>query len=609
MLGRARQVLARAVDFTRLLEVLGRHGQKVVRTRAGLACEPGAGLGVVAAAQALEHRVVRDLVQHLVAERELARTTEAGFCVRHHQRALRHSGQRGAGLRVDGGERQVPEHKADDGRLLQRQLLGGLGRVEPGLQHAGEGLRHMGDPQLVGVQRPAARLHGDGPFIDQHLHQLFHVERVAFGRAGDEFTQRLGNLGQLVQQLVGQKVAHRVSQRLQVDAQRAGAARPVAAALVQRRAREPHHQQRHIEVHVAQVLQEVERAVVGPVQVFKQHQQRLATAPRDLAHHLLGCVEGAAAQLPAVALDAGDVRALCKVEPDQVAEQVDGCVGRRVVRGSRVAQRCHAALEAVLGFIHAVAITDLEAPGQHVAQQAVRLVARLRVGAALEQLEATRVLLGPDLEFVQQAALAHAGFADNAHAHEPVATPRLRKGLLQALEFSLAPDHLRGHALDAARGGAKGARPSAQHKVGDDTHIDTLHLDRRLQLHVEHAAHMGEGVVGDAQLSDRRRLLHARRHIHSRAANAVLGIDPAAQQHAAGVHAHAHVEAAVAVACLHHGAVACAFGKQVQAGAHRALGIVFLRLFGTEHGQQAVAGVLQHLALMRGDDGGAGAEQ
>ena len=40
------------------------------------------------------------------------------------------------------------------------------------------------------------------------------------------------------------------------------------------------------------------------------------------------------------------------------------------------------------------------------------------------------------------------------------------------------------------------------------------------------------------------------------------------------------------------------FHKQGQAGAHGALGVVFLPVAGTEHRQQAVTGVLQHLALM-----------
>ena len=44
--------------------------------------------------------------------------------------------------------------------------------------------------------------------------------------------------------------------------------------------------------------------------------------------------------------------------------------------------------------------------------------------------------------------------------------------------------------------------------------------------------------------------------------------------------------------------------EQRQAAAHRALGIVLARFVGTEHGEQVVAGVLQHLAVVGFDDRG-----
>ena len=82
-----------------------------------------------------------------------------------------------------------------------------------------------------------------------------------------------------------------------------------------------------------------------------------------------------------------------------------------------------------------------------------------------------------------------------------------------------------------------------------------------------------------------------------------LGIDAAAEQHAAGVDADAHVEAVVAVRCLHFGAERLAEFEQREAAAHGALGVVLARLVGAEGGQHAVAGVLQHLAAVCLDDG------
>jgi hypothetical protein len=48
-----------------------------------------------------------------------------------------------------------------------------------------------------------------------------------------------------------------------------------------------------------------------------------------------------------------------------------------------------------------------------------------------------------------------------------------------------------------------------------------------------------------------------------------------------------------------------AFAQQRQAGFHGSFRVVFSRLVGTEHRQQVVPGVLQHLALVRFDDPGA----
>ena len=101
----------------------------------------------------------------------------------------------------------------------------------------------------------------------------------------------------------------------------------------------------------------------------------------------------------------------------------------------------------------------------------------------------------------------------------------------------------------------------------------------------------------------RRGLLHARGDVDGDAADAAVGIDAAAEQHAAGVDADAHVEAGVAVRGLHFGAERLAEFEQRQPATHRALGVVFARFVGAEGGQHAVAGVLQHLAAVRLDDG------
>ena len=109
--------------------------------------------------------------------------------------------------------------------------------------------------------------------------------------------------------------------------------------------------------------------------------------------------------------------------------------------------------------------------------------------------------------------------------------------------------------------------------------------------------------MADAQGAGRRGLLHARGDVHRDAANAAFGIHAAAEQHAAGVDADADVEGVVTVRSPHFGAEHLAELEQGQAAAHGTLGIVFAGFVGAEHGQDVVAGVLQHLAGVRLDDG------
>ena len=107
---------------------------------------------------------------------------------------------------------------------------------------------------------------------------------------------------------------------------------------------------------------------------------------------------------------------------------------------------------------------------------------------------------------------------------------------------------------------------------------------------------MAPAVVADAQPSRRRALLHARGDVDRGAANAALGIDAATEQHAAGVHADAHVEVGHAMPLAHPRRLLVRRFDDAQAGADRALHIVLAGHLGAEGRQHAVAGVLQHAA-------------
>ena len=344
------------------------------------------------------------------------------------------------------------------------------------------------------------------------------------------------------------------------------------------------------------------------MQVVEQQHDGCGVARGEPAKHLRGGMEATVAYLPPVLLDAFDVLAAAEVEPDQVPEQM-GMSDCLIVALAGREQRRDALFELLFRQRHAVAIGDLQAPGQHVAQQPTGLVARLRVGTALEQAEGLGARIGPVLELAHQAALADAGFGHHRDGHQPALREHAQEGGLQLRQFGVTPDHARGHALDAARRHTERARSGTQHEHAGDGRIDALHFDGGLWLHIEHAAHTAPGVVADAQAAGRCRLLHAGCDVHRQPADAGFGVDPAAQQHAAGVHAHAHIEPGPAMALQHLLALRTALREQGQAGQHRALGIIFLGGVATEDGQQVVARVLQHLAAMRIDDGRAARER
>ena len=109
--------------------------------------------------------------------------------------------------------------------------------------------------------------------------------------------------------------------------------------------------------------------------------------------------------------------------------------------------------------------------------------------------------------------------------------------------------------------------------------------------------------MADAQAAGRSALLHARGDVHGDAADRAVLVHAAAEQDAAAVDADANVEAGVAVSCLHFRAQRSAEIQQREAAAHGALGIVLGRAVRAEGGQDAVAGVLQHLAAVGFDDG------
>ena len=202
------------------------------------------------------------------------------------------------------------------------------------------------------------------------------------------------------------------------------------------------------------------------------------------------------------------------------------------------------------------------------------------------------------LELGQQPALAEPGLADDRErARLPLAAGGNECGT-DDLELGFAADHLRVHALDATTRDPEGARLGALHQVAAQRLLDSLDLDQHRLAELEQAAHVPIGVVADAQPPRRCALLHARSDVDGRAADAAFGVDAAAQQHGAGVQAGAHREVGQAVAAPDLVRLRFRVFDDRQPGVHRALDVAFAGFLGAERGQHAVAGVLQHPAVV-----------
>jgi len=288
---------------------------------------------------------------------------------------------------------------------------------------------------------------------------------------------------------------------------------------------------------------------------------------------------------------------IAETQAQQVAEHCRLRIGhfRTAVGGQ---QRNDAAAELLDHLGWSVVVRDQQAPGQRIAQQAIRALFAVRVRATLQQLKGFRLQVGPGFEFEQQTALAQAGLTDDRDELQRRPLVERGKGPLQRGELGLAADHARLEPFDAARCHAKRTWPGAQHQVCRQRLITALHLQRWLSFDVEHPTHVTPRVVADAHAAHRRGLLHARGDVDHGPADAAFFVHTAAQQHLAGVHAHPQAEAMEAMRALDLVADGEGFFEQRKAGTYRVLGVVFKTSFDTEHGQQVVTSVLKDLPVM-----------
>ena len=377
----------------------------------------------------------------------------------------------------------------------------------------------------------------DGALVDQHVDQLLHVVGVAFGAVDDELVQLARCLVQPLQQGVRQLFAVACIELWQFDERvPAGAGVPGRAALVQRGPHQADQQQRQVVMAGRQVLDEVQRGVVGPLQVVQQQQQRRARA-RSLAEHLACVVITAIADLAGLTDDAAHRFVGREVQAQQVAEH-----GRV---GSAFEHRGHRRQPLLAGLRNRVAVKQRQVRAEQVTQQAVGLALAPFGGARRQRTHALRLARSPVAELGEQPRLADAGVAHQEQRHQfsPASSAARAVGVAQLLGLFDAVDHARGRIANTAPSGLEAALPRALHQIGLQRLVHALHRQRCLFAHVEQAAHVMVAVLADAKAPRRGRLLHARRDVHGAAAHAVFTVDASAQQNRPGMRADAHIEA------------------------------------------------------------------
>ena len=170
------------------------------------------------------------------------------------------------GARLAGvGHRALPERLADDRGGLQHAALRARQRVEAGREH--------------GVDRLGQRLGLARALLEDPVDHLLGEQRVAARTAGDLDRELLRNAA-LAQQRADQRAGVLLGERVEGERGRVQApAAPPGAAVEELVARQAHEQGRPAGPP-GQVLDQVEHALVGPVDVLDGEDQRLAPARR-----------------------------------------------------------------------------------------------------------------------------------------------------------------------------------------------------------------------------------------------------------------------------------------------------------------------------------------
>ena len=217
---------------------------------------------------------------------------------------------------------------------------------------------------------------------------------VAFGALGDQGAQTVGHARQARQQRVSKLRGLGAVERSEIDAPLdAVLAPPLRPPRVERGARRAEQQQRQLGMVGDQVLDEVQAAVVRPVQVIEQRHDGCAHCS-PCAQQLAGVEEGAVAQLACFAEQAAQFGMRGKVNPEQMSEYGSVVAGQ---------SRGHGGQPLLAGLRWRVAVAQVSPTGEQAAQHAVGLVDVLLAGEGLQPQRACGLAFDPGMKFVDQA--------------------------------------------------------------------------------------------------------------------------------------------------------------------------------------------------------------
>ena len=170
---------------------------------------------------------------------------------------------------LDRGPREKePDHgrRLDHGAFVRRQ------EIQPCSEKR---LNRAGDRQLgqVAGRDPAPGFSAKSPVVDQHGQELLDEEWVSLGDGDDAVTHR-DREWRVADDVVDDLRALLARERRQLD-ERAGSFRPIRPVVEEVGPRGTEHEERHAGHCGGQVLDQVEKRGLGPVDVLERHDQRL----------------------------------------------------------------------------------------------------------------------------------------------------------------------------------------------------------------------------------------------------------------------------------------------------------------------------------------------